>query len=55
MDINSQVAFFRDLLIHVGHRTRDCPELREKIRKVRRQCVESFKHTAQLILPQIET
>ncbi|EDS30092.1 conserved hypothetical protein [Culex quinquefasciatus] len=52
LEINSEVALFRDLLIHVGQ-SRDCPELREKIRKLRRSCVEACKHTSALILPQI--
>lgn len=51
VEINSQIALFRDLLIHVGQ-SKDCPELREKIRKLRRSCVEAFKHTSQIILPQ---
>ncbi|KAK4871509.1 hypothetical protein RN001_015633 [Aquatica leii] len=54
LDINGQVALFRDLLIHIGQ-ARDCPELREKIRKLRRSCVEACKHTGQLILPQIRS
>ncbi|CAB3383446.1 Hypothetical predicted protein [Cloeon dipterum] len=52
-EINTQVATFRDLLIHVGHQSKDGPEMRERIRKLRRQCVEAFKHSVQLILPQI--
>ncbi|KAF5300181.1 hypothetical protein FQA39_LY11215 [Lamprigera yunnana] len=52
VDINGQVALFRDLLIHIGQ-AKDCPELREKIRKLRRTCVEACKHTGQLILPQL--
>ncbi|EFN89513.1 hypothetical protein EAI_07089, partial [Harpegnathos saltator] len=51
-DINSQVAQFRDLLINIGQ-SRDCPELREKIRKMRRNCVETCKHTSQLVLPHV--
>ncbi|XP_068993695.1 uncharacterized protein dcma isoform X4 [Neodiprion pinetum] len=53
-DINSQVAQFRDLLINIGQ-PRDSPELREKIRKLRRSCVEACKNTSQLVLPQIRT
>ncbi|XP_046661183.1 regulator of G-protein signaling 7-binding protein isoform X2 [Homalodisca vitripennis] len=53
-EINSQVALFRDLLIHIGT-ARDCPELREKIRKLRRTCVDACKHTSQLLLPQIRS
>ncbi|XP_076236089.1 decima [Calliopsis andreniformis] len=51
-EINIQVAQFRDLLLNVGQ-SRDCPELRERIRRLRRNCVESCKSTAQLILPQV--
>ncbi|KAG4074454.1 hypothetical protein HA402_015743 [Bradysia odoriphaga] len=53
VEINSQVALFRDLLIHIGS-SKDCPELREKVRKLRRSCVEACKHTCQLILPQMK-
>ena len=52
-DINSQVAQFRDLLINIGQ-PRDCPELREKIRKLRRNCVEACKSTSQLVLPHVQ-
>ncbi|VVC90560.1 unnamed protein product [Leptidea sinapis] len=34
-DINVQLALFRDLLIHIGQPT-DCPELRERVRRLRR-------------------
>ncbi|XP_055680521.1 regulator of G-protein signaling 7-binding protein isoform X1 [Lutzomyia longipalpis] len=54
VDINSQVALFRDMLIHVGQ-SKDCPELREKIRKIRFSLVEACRHTSSLILPQIRT
>ncbi|XP_065219762.1 regulator of G-protein signaling 7-binding protein-like [Planococcus citri] len=53
-EINSQVALFRDLLIHIGT-AKDCPEMREKIRKLRRNCVDACKHTCQLLLPQIRS
>ncbi|XP_032684980.1 uncharacterized protein LOC116850603 isoform X1 [Odontomachus brunneus] len=53
-DINSQVAQFRDLLINIGQ-PRDSPELREKIRKMRRNCVEACKHTSQLVLPHVQS
>ncbi|XP_015592520.1 uncharacterized protein LOC107266494 isoform X2 [Cephus cinctus] len=53
-DINSQVAQFRDLLINIGQ-PRDCPELRERIRKLRRSCVEACKNTSQLVLPQMRS
>ncbi|XP_031839821.1 decima [Nomia melanderi] len=51
-EINSQVAQFRDLLINIGQ-ARDCPELREKIRRLRRNCVEACKASSQHILPQV--
>ena len=51
-DINCQVAQFRDLLISIGQ-SRDCPELRERIRKLRRSCVEACKNTSQAVLPQM--
>ncbi|XP_012155425.1 uncharacterized protein LOC101453618 [Ceratitis capitata] len=54
VEINSQVVLFRDMLIHVGQ-ARDCPELREKIRKLRRTCVEACKHTGQIIMPQVKS
>ncbi|PNF35465.1 hypothetical protein B7P43_G04113 [Cryptotermes secundus] len=54
VEINSQVALFRDLLIHVGQ-ARDSPELREKIRKLRRTLVDACRHTSQLLLPQVRS
>lgn len=53
MTISAEVAQFRDLLIHIGS-SKDCPELREKVRKLRRSCVEACKHTSQIILPQVK-
>lgn len=53
-DINVQIAIFRDLLIHVGT-AKDSPELREKIRRVRRQCVDGCKQTGNLLIPQIKS
>ena len=53
VDINLQIAVFRDLLIHVGT-AKDSSELREKIRRVRRQCVEGCKQTNTALLPQIK-
>ncbi|XP_030382803.1 uncharacterized protein LOC115630409 isoform X2 [Scaptodrosophila lebanonensis] len=50
-EINCFVAQFRELLIYVGQ-SKDCPELREKIRKLRRSCVDACKHMAQVITPQ---
>lgn len=51
-EINCQIALFRDLLLAVGQ-TRDCPELREKLRKLRRTVVDACRHTAQVVLPQV--
>ncbi|XP_039757880.1 uncharacterized protein LOC120632134 isoform X2 [Pararge aegeria] len=49
-DINVQLALFRDLLIHIGQ-PHDSPELRERVRRLRRTCVEATKQTSQLVLP----
>ncbi|XP_026494734.1 uncharacterized protein Dcma isoform X2 [Vanessa tameamea] len=49
-EINVQLALFRDLLIHIGQ-PHDCPELRERVRRLRRTCVEATKQTSQLVLP----
>ncbi len=53
MELNLQIAVFRDLLIHVGT-AKDSAELREKIRRVRRHCVEACKQTNTQLLPQIK-
>lgn len=53
-DINVHIAVFRDLLIHVGT-TKDAPELREKIRRVRMQCVEGCQQTNNQLLPQVKS
>ncbi|XP_043281010.1 uncharacterized protein [Venturia canescens] len=53
-DINSQVAQFRDLLINIGQ-SRDGPELRERVRKLRRNCVEACKSASQSVLPQMRS
>ncbi|XP_052854249.1 uncharacterized protein LOC128263309 [Drosophila gunungcola] len=50
-EINCHVAQFREMLIFIGQ-ARDSPELREKIRKLRRNCVDACKHTSHLITPQ---
>jgi hypothetical protein len=54
IDINTQVASFRDMLIHIGHDKHDAPELRAQIRKTRRACVESCIKVAKMILPQLK-
>ncbi|XP_036327715.1 uncharacterized protein LOC118740331 [Rhagoletis pomonella] len=42
------------MLTQIGM-SKDCPEMREKIRKLRRNCVEACKHTARIILPQVRS
>lgn len=54
LEINCQIAQFRDLLIHIGHDKHDSPELRISIRKTRRSCVEQCLKVAELILPQMK-
>lgn len=54
LDINCQIAQFRDLLIHIGHEKHDSPELRISIRKTRRACVEQCIKVSELILPQMK-
>lgn len=51
MEINCHVAQFRELLIYIGQ-SRDSPELRDRIRRLRRDCVDACKHLAHLITPQ---
>lgn len=51
-EVNNYVAQFRDLLIHIGQ-SRDGPEMREKIRRMRRLCLESCRHAVHLLLQQI--
>lgn len=53
-ELNVQIAFFRDLLIHIGT-PKDSAELRERIRRVRRQCVEGCKQTNCQLLPLIKS
>jgi len=53
LDLNLQVALFRDLLLGVGS-SKDSPELREKIRKVRMAAVEEVSKTNISLLPHIK-
>ena len=53
MGLNLQVALFRDLLLGVGG-TKDGPDLREKIRKVRMAAVEEVSKTSISLLPHIK-
>jgi len=52
-ELNLQVALFRDLLLDVGS-AKDCPELREKIRKVRMTAVDEVSKTNISLLPHIK-
>ena len=52
-ELNLQVALFRDLLLGVGS-ARDCPELREKIRKIRMEAVEDVVKTNNSLLPHVK-
>ncbi|CAM1324824.1 Uncharacterised protein g8801 [Pycnogonum litorale] len=53
-DLNGHIATLRDLLMYVGH-AKDAPEIRDRIRKYRRNCVDLCKHAGQLLLPQIQS
>ncbi|KAL7013369.1 hypothetical protein ACKWTF_015357 [Chironomus riparius] len=53
IDINSQVAHFRDMLIQVGHDKHDSSDLRVSIRKTRRACVDLCTRAVAIVLPQI--
>ena len=52
-ELNVQVAQFRDLLLGVGS-PRDCPELRERIRKVRMGAVQEVMRTNSSLLPHVK-
>ena len=53
VELNLQVAIFRDLLLGVGS-TRDSPELRERIRKVRMDAMQEVIKTNNSLLPHIK-
>ena len=53
MELNICVALFRDLLLDVGS-GKDCPELRERIRKVRMAAVDEVIKTNISLLPHIK-
>ncbi|XP_054715197.1 uncharacterized protein LOC129224677 [Uloborus diversus] len=53
-DLNGQVAAFRDLLIHVG-KNQDGPEVRDKIRVLRKKCVERCGAANRILMPQIKS
>ena len=53
MELNLQVAIFRDLLLGVGS-ARDCPDLRERIRKVRMEAMQEVIKTNNSLLPHIK-
>lgn len=47
--INHHIAAFREMLICLGQH-KDCPELREEIRKLRSNLVEEFQITAHILI-----
>lgn len=53
-ELNSLVANFRDLLIHVG-KSHDSPEIRDKMKTVRKKCVERCSAANRVLLPQIRS
>ena len=53
VELNLQVAIFRDLLLGVGS-ARDCPEMRERIRKVRMDAMQEVIKTNNSLLPHIK-
>ena len=53
LELNLELATFRDLLVHVGG-TRDTPEMRENVRKVRRRAAETILATCNTLLPNIK-
>ncbi|KAG5666654.1 hypothetical protein PVAND_014670 [Polypedilum vanderplanki] len=55
IDINSQIAHFRDLLIQVGHDKHDSSDLRVQIRKSRRACVDLCTKAHAALLPQVKS
>jgi hypothetical protein len=52
VEINSQIAHFRDLLIQVGHDKHDSSDLRVQIRKTRRACVDLCTKASAVLNPQ---
>ncbi|KAG8177219.1 hypothetical protein JTE90_022093 [Oedothorax gibbosus] len=52
-ELNCLVANFRDLLIHVG-KGHDGPEVRDRIRVVRKKCVERATSANRVLMPQIK-
>lgn len=53
VELNLQVAIFRDLLLGVGS-ARDSPDLRERIRKVRMDAMQEVTKTNNSLLPHIK-
>ncbi|GFX34381.1 regulator of G-protein signaling 7-binding protein A [Trichonephila clavipes] len=51
-ELNSLVASFRDLLIHIG-KGHDNPEIRDKMRVIRKKCVERCTAANRVLMPQI--
>ncbi|XP_076356121.1 regulator of G-protein signaling 7-binding protein A-like isoform X1 [Tachypleus tridentatus] len=53
-ELNYQTALFRDFLISVG-KPNDSPEVRDRIKQVRRKCVDSCSSVSHLLMPQIRS
>ncbi|XP_076305028.1 uncharacterized protein LOC143222413 isoform X2 [Tachypleus tridentatus] len=53
-ELNYQTALFRDLLISVGNR-HDSPEVRDKIKQVRRKCLDICSSVSHVLMPQIRS
>ncbi|CAL1263394.1 unnamed protein product [Larinioides sclopetarius] len=51
-ELNSSVANFRDLLIHIG-KGHDNPEVRDKMRVMRKKCVDRCSTANRVLMPQI--
>ncbi|KAF8794865.1 hypothetical protein HNY73_002787 [Argiope bruennichi] len=51
-ELNSSVANFRDLLIHIG-KGHDNPEVRDKMRVMRKRCVDRCSAANRVLMPQI--
>ncbi|GBN15275.1 hypothetical protein AVEN_114130-1 [Araneus ventricosus] len=51
-ELNSSVANFRDLLIHIG-KGHDNPDVRDKMRVMRKKCVDRCSTANRVLMPQI--
>lgn len=51
-ELNNVIAVFRDHLIHVA-KPQDSPEIRDKIRELRKKCLDLCVASSEIIMPQI--